>query len=65
MSFLKALFPGSLASWLLATIIGSQGLRGGVMAIQRIYVDQYDFYWSWPVFMGVTGLAWALFLMME
>jgi hypothetical protein len=66
MSFLKALIPGFLLSWIVSGILGSNGSRGGTMlAIQHTYIQGHSFYWSWSLFLAATGLAWALFWMMD
>ncbi|MCT2398202.1 hypothetical protein [Novosphingobium mangrovi (ex Huang et al. 2023)] len=70
MTFLKALIPGFLLTWVVSGIIGSNGSRGGMLAIQNTYIQNgyiegYTFYWSWPLFLAGTGLAWALFWMMD
>lgn len=65
MAFIKALVPGFLLTWVVSMIIGSNGSRGGIMAIQHSYIEGYNFYWSWPLFIAGTALAWAIFAMME
>jgi len=65
MAFIKALIPGFIAAWLMSTIVGSQGSRGGVMMIEHSYIDGHSFYWSWPVFLAITLLGWAIFAMMD
>lgn len=65
MNLIKAFLPGSLISWVVAAIIGSQGSRGGWAAIHRVTIEGVSFHWSWPIFIIGTGLAWAIFWMME
>lgn len=65
MALIKAFVPGFLLTWVVSLIIGSNGSRGGILAIQHTYVEGHGFYWSWPLFIAGTGLAWALFAMME
>ena len=65
MAFIKALIPGFLLTWIVSSILGSNGSRGGMLAIERIYIDGHTFYWSWALFLAATGLAWALFWMMD
>lgn len=65
MSFIKALIPGFLLTWIVSGIIGSNGSRGGMAAIEHTYIQGHGFYWSWPLFLVATGLAWALFWMMD
>lgn len=65
MAFIKALIPGFLLTWIVAGILGSNGSRGGILSIQRSLIEGYTFYWSWSLFVVATGLAWALFWMMD
>lgn len=65
MSAIKALIPGFLLSWIVSTVIGSQGSSGGVLSITHTLYQGHELYWSWPLFCGATALAWALFAMME
>lgn len=63
MDFFKALVPGALLSWIVSSIIGGRGSRGAWLAIERLHFDQHTIYWSWPLFIAGTLLAWALFAM--
>lgn len=65
MALIKALIPGFLLTWIVSLIIGSNGSRGGILAIQHSYIEGHGFYWSWPLFIAGTALAWAIFAMME
>jgi hypothetical protein len=65
MAFIKALIPGFLLTWVVSLIIGSNGSHGGMLMIHHTYIQGYSLYWSWPLFVAGTGLAWALFAMME
>lgn len=65
MALIKALVPGFLLTWVVSLIIGSNGSRGGILSIQHSYIEGYSFYWSWPLFVAGTVLAWALFAMMD
>lgn len=64
-SLFKALFPGFLLTWIVAGIIGSNGSKGGFLYIFQAHYHQYSMYWSWPLFLAATGLAFAIFKMME
>lgn len=64
-SFLKALIPGALLSWLVSTFMGSQGSSGGILNIERISIQGHTFLWSWMLFLIGGALAWAIFAMME
>ena len=63
MNLFKALVPGGLLSWLVSTAIGSQGSRGAWLTIERLHYEQHGMYWSWPLFVIGTVLAWAMFTM--
>ena len=65
MAFIKALLPGALLTWIVTYIIGSNDSTGGFLNIFAAAVAGHEFYWSWPLFIASTGLAWAIFWMME
>lgn len=65
MSFIKGLIPGILLTWIVSGIIGSNGSKGGMLAIEHVFIHGQGFYWSWPLFLAATGLCWALFWMMD
>ena len=72
-SLFKALFPGALLTWIVAGIMGSNGTKGGFLFIHQIHISgnsafatsAHSFYWSWPLFIVSTVLAFAIFKMME
>lgn len=61
MDFVKALVPGTLLTWIVSTIIGSNRSKGGFLQIELLTVQDTSFYWSWVLFVAATGLAWVLF----
>ena len=70
MSLIKGLPFGILLTWIVASVMGSQGARGGKLGIfnaaygNPLFLDMIQtFYWSWPLFVLSTGLAVALFWM--
>ena len=65
MSLIKGLIPGSLLTWIVAGVIGSTGSRGGFLQITKVVFEGHTFYWSWILFMAVTGLAAALYQMLD
>lgn len=65
MAFVKALIPGLILTLIVATIIGSNGSAGGFLDIHLTAIEGHKFYWSWPLFIAGTGLAWGIFAMME
>jgi hypothetical protein len=65
MSFIKALIPGLLLTLVVATLLGSNGSTGAFLNIHQETLGGHDFYWSWPLFIASTGLAWGIFWMMD
>lgn len=65
MAFVKALIPAMLLTWIVSSIMGSNGSHGGMLAIGRTMVQGHGFYWSWPLFLASLLLAWAIFAMMD
>jgi hypothetical protein len=63
MDFIKALTLGAILSAVIALVIGSQGGNSGPLAIQLVGVAETRVYWSWPVFFGGSGLAFAIMLL--
>ena len=60
MELVKALPLGAILTFVVALLIGSQGAKGGQLAIFRAEIYQFDFWWSWPLFLAGTGLAWGI-----
>lgn len=72
MAFFKALIPAALLTWVVATIIGSNGSKGGFLFIKLVHVSggvfggtSFSFYWTWPLFFASMLLIFAIFKMME
>lgn len=63
MDFLKALMLGVILSATIGLVVGSQGTSAGPLAIQLVSLADAKIYWSWPVFLSGTGLAWGLMLL--
>lgn len=63
MEIFKSAFLGAVLSWTLAVVIGSQGSSGGQLMIHQMALGDLKVFWSWPVFFGGTGIAWALMLL--
>jgi hypothetical protein len=63
MDLLKAITLGAILSATIGIVIGSQGTSAGPLAIQLLAVADAKIYWSWPVFLSGTGLAWGLMLL--
>jgi hypothetical protein len=72
-SFFKGLVPGILLTWIISGIVGSNGSKGGFLFIHQIYLagnsafstSTHGFYWSWPLFIASTMLAFFIFKMLE
>jgi hypothetical protein len=63
MEFWKALIPGTILTLVACGILGSNGSKGGFLLIFHQTFQGVSFYWSWPMFIAGTLLAWALFAM--
>ncbi|WP_324828914.1 hypothetical protein [Qipengyuania zhejiangensis] len=63
MELVKAIPLGMILSGVLSLVIGSQGSRGGQMAIYMAEVADYTFWWSWPLFFAGAGLAWGIMML--
>ncbi|MEP7223210.1 MAG: hypothetical protein ABI673_11165 [Novosphingobium sp.] len=63
MDLFKALIPSTLLTLVLCGILGANHSTGGYLNIFHMTVHGVSFYWSWPLFLVSTGLAWALFAM--
>lgn len=61
MEFVKALFPGTALTVIVAGIIGSNRSKGAWLMIEHVTIEDYSFYWSWPLFVAATFLSWVLF----
>ena len=64
MAFAKALLPGAILTYILASLIYAGGSSGGVLYVHKLHMQDYSMAWSWPTFFFSTGLAWALYAMM-
>jgi hypothetical protein len=65
MALMKAMLPGSLLTFIIAMIFGTNGSSGEFLQVYREMLAGYDFYWSWPLFVASTGIGWGLYAMME
>jgi hypothetical protein len=63
MDLIKALMLGAALSATVALVIGSQGTSAGALAIHSVAIAQAKFYWSWPIFLSGSGLAWGIMLL--
>ena len=60
MSTIKALFPGAAITLLISALLCGAGSRGGVFALERTELLDFNLYWSWPLFLVTFGLARAV-----
>ena len=69
-AFLKALPFGAFLALIVALFMGSGGTSGGILNVHSVDVSfpeygiDFDFYWSWMLFLGGTFLAFIFMLMM-
>lgn len=64
-AFLKALVLGIALALIVSLFIGSGGSSGGLLHVREVAVSDYDFYWSWPLFVIGTALSFGIFIMMD
>ena len=57
---IKALPCGALLAGITALFIGHGGGMGGTLAIEQMQIMDQSFFWSWPIFLGGTALAWGI-----
>jgi hypothetical protein len=65
MSLIKAIFLGGFLTWVISLILGSNRQSGGFLSVHNLIIGDYSVYWSWPLFLAATLLAWAILLMMD
>jgi hypothetical protein len=65
MALFKALFPGLILTFIIAIVLGSNGSDGGFLHISRTHISGHIVYWSWPLFIASTGIAWGIIAMMD
>ena len=69
-SFFKAVPFGIFLTIIVALFIGSGGATGGILNVHLVdvvypdYGVNFDFYWSWILFIGGTLLAFVFVVMM-
>jgi len=64
-ALLKAILLGTILTLIGAGIFGYAGTTAGFLNVHHLPIPDYRIYWSWPMFLAFTGLAWALLLMMD
>ena len=63
MDLCRAFTLCAVLSVTIGLVIGSQGTAAGPLAIQLVSLADAKFYWSWPVFLLGSGLAWGMMLL--
>jgi hypothetical protein len=63
MDVIKALTLGAILTATIAIVIGSQGVSAGPLAIHPVHIADAKLYWSWPIFISGSGLAWGIMLL--
>jgi hypothetical protein len=64
-ALLKAIVLGLVLAFVVSLFVGSGGASGGLLNVHGVTLQGYHFYWSWPLFVIGTGLAFGLFLLLE
>lgn len=63
MELIKALTFGAILTATVALVIGSQGTTAGPLAIHAVSLAGAKFFWSWPIFLGGSGLSFGIMLL--
>ena len=61
----KAIPCGALMAFALAAIFGAGDAPPQILAVHVIELADIAFYWSWPIMLAGTLLAWAILWMMD
>ena len=59
----KSMPLGSILTYGVALLTGSQGRTGGHLNIFPATIEKYELWWSWPLFLAGTGRSSALMVM--
>ena len=59
----KAMALGAILTGAIALIIGSQGTSAGPLAVEPLVLGGTKLFWSWPIFVTGSGLAWGIILL--
>ncbi len=60
---LKAILVSSVVTAAVAAVVGAQGTSAGPLAIESFDLGTMRVFWSWPLFLAGSGLAWGLILL--
>jgi hypothetical protein len=64
-ALLKAIVLGAFLAGIVSLFIGSSGSTGGMLNVHQVMVADFQFYWSWAVFLIGAGLSFGIFLLMD
>lgn len=64
MSLIKAVLLGGLLTWLVSLVLGTNHANTGWLNVHQMTIASHQIYWSWPLFVAATGIAWAVLAMM-
>lgn len=64
-AFFKAVVLGAVLAFVVSLFVGSSGSSGGLLHVRHVAVADFDFYWSWPLFVGGAALSFGIFLLMD
>lgn len=63
MELIKAITFGAILTAAIAMVLGSQGTSAGALAVHGVQISEARLYWSWPIFVSGSGLAWGIMLL--
>ncbi|MBT2133925.1 hypothetical protein KK137_06220 [Croceibacterium sp. LX-88] len=64
-ALLKAIVLGAFLAGIVSLFIGSSGATGGMLNVRQVVVADFQFFWSWAVFLIGAGLSFGIFLLMD
>jgi hypothetical protein len=65
MAMVKGLMGGGALTLVVSLVLGSQGSRGAFLNIQDVMLGNVHIWWSWPLFLASSGIAWGIMTMMK
>lgn len=65
MELFKGMLVGAVLTFVVALVLGSQGSTGSFLYIHQLAVMDYKIWWSWPLFLVSSGVAWGIMAMMK
>lgn len=64
-TFLKAAVLGAILTFVVSLFMGSGGATGGLVNVHLYIIEGWHIYWSWPLFLIGTGLAFGVLTLMD